>query len=79
MQKYPVILQAILKETDEVNPDFTYLREAIEALKNLQDAAQLRTFQAALGKGITGRWDWQNLVSPGLMRDVPEGETRRQS
>ena len=79
MQKYPVLLEAILKETAESNPDVTYLQEAIDALKNLQDAAQLQTFQAAMGKGITARWEWQNLVSPGLRRTFTEEECRRQS
>lgn len=79
MQKYPVLLQAIVKETEEGNPDITYLREAIEALNNLQDAAQLQTFQAAMGKGITGRWEWQNLVSPNLMRNISDEESKRQS
>lgn len=78
MQKYPVLLQAILKETEEGNPDVTYLLEAIEALKNLQNAAQLQTFQAAMGKGLTSRWEWQNLVSPGLRRNISDEENRRQ-
>lgn len=79
MQKYPVLLEAILMETEVSNPDVTYLREAIDALKNLQDAAQLQTFQAAMGRGVTARWEWQNLVSPGLRRTFPEEECRRQS
>jgi len=79
MQKYPVLLQAILKETEDGNPDMTYLEEAIEALKNVQDAAQLRTFQAAMGKGITARWEWRNLVSLGLRRNITDDESRRQS
>jgi RHO1 GDP-GTP exchange protein 1/2 len=79
MQKYPVLLQAILKETEAGNPDVTYLLEAIEALKNLQDSAQLQTFQAAMGKGVTGRWEWQNLVSSGLRRKISDEESRRQS
>lgn len=36
LQKYPVLLTAILNETAEGNPDAEFLQEAIEALGGLQ-------------------------------------------
>lgn len=79
MQKYPVLLEAILNETAHGNPDVTYLKEAIEAIKNLHTVAQLRIFQSAMGKGVTARWEWHDLVSPGLRRGITDEESRRQS
>jgi hypothetical protein len=43
-----------MKETTEDNPGAYYLTEAVEVLRNLQNVAQLRTFQIAMGKGSTG-------------------------
>jgi hypothetical protein len=63
LQKYPVLLNAVYGETEESNPDGDYLREAIDAIRNLQSVAQLRTFQSAMGKGGTGRWEWHDLLS----------------
>ncbi|KAG2054467.1 hypothetical protein BDR06DRAFT_1050357 [Suillus hirtellus] len=61
--KYPITLEAIMKETTEGNPDMYYLAEAIEAIRNLQNVAQLWTFQTAMGKGPTGKWEWHNIVA----------------
>jgi len=47
--QYPVLLEAVKNETAEENPDSEFLLEAIEAIRNLQTVAQLRTFQAAMG------------------------------
>ncbi|RDB18533.1 Rho1 guanine nucleotide exchange factor 2 [Hypsizygus marmoreus] len=79
LQKYPVLLRAILNETAQGNPDAEYLREAMEAIKNLQGVAQLRTFQSAMGRGATGKWEWQDLVSPELRRGFTSEEAKRQS
>jgi len=53
--------------------------EAIEAIKNLQTVAQLRTFQSAMGKGITGKWEWHDLVSPEILKSLGKEEAKRQS
>ncbi|KAL0953934.1 hypothetical protein HGRIS_005098 [Hohenbuehelia grisea] len=79
LQKYPVLLEAICDETADGNPDADYLKEAIEAIKNLQTVAQLRTFQSAMGKGVTGKWEWHDLVSPELRKGMTKEETKRQS
>ncbi|CAK5273832.1 unnamed protein product [Mycena citricolor] len=79
LQKYPVLLDAIYRETDLGNPDAEYLQEAILAIKNLQSVAQLRTFQTAMGKGTPGKWEWHDLVSPEIRQGLRREETKRQS
>jgi hypothetical protein len=79
LQKYPVLLEAIFHETVIGNPDADYLMKAIEAIKNLQTFAQLRTFQSAMGKGITGKWEWPDLVSVEIRKYLTKEEQKRQS
>ncbi|KAJ3795639.1 Dbl-like domain-containing protein [Lentinula aff. detonsa] len=79
LQKYPVLLSAILKETAEGNPDAEFLHEAIEALGNLQTVAQLRTFQQAMGRGLPGKWEWHDLVSKETRESLERKECKRQS
>ena len=79
LQKYPPLLKAILDETARNNPDADYLSEAIGAIKNLHDMAQLRTFQSAMGRGPTGSWQWQDVLSTDLRRSFTSDEIRRQS
>jgi len=79
LQKYPVLLEAILMETAEGNPDASFLKEAIEAIKDLQTFAQLRTFQLAMGKGAAGKWEWHDLVSTELRKKMKKEEAKRQS
>jgi RHO1 GDP-GTP exchange protein 1/2 len=70
LQKYPVLLEAILNETVDGNPDAEYLAEAIEAIKALQGIAQMRTFQTSMGRGVAGKWEWFDLVSGGKGGDM---------
>ena len=79
LQKYPVTLEAIRTETAVGNPDADYLTEAIEAIKNLQSVAQLRTFQSAMGKGPAGKWEWHDLVSPEVRQTISKQEAKRQA
>lgn len=79
LQKYPVLLHAIFRETAEGNPDAEFLQEAIEAIKNLQSVAQLRTFQSAMGKGTPGKWEWHDLVSEDVRITLSKDEQKRQS
>lgn len=79
LQKYPVLLEAIYRETADGNPDADFLLEAIDAIKNLQSVAQLRTFQSAMGKGTPGKWDWHDLVAPDVRQNLPKKEAKRQS
>lgn len=79
LQKYPVLLEAIFHETAVGNPDADFLVEAIEAIKNLQSVAQLRTFQSAMGKGTPGKWEWHDLVSPEIRKSLSKEEGKRQS
>ncbi|KAK6978137.1 CNH domain-containing protein [Favolaschia claudopus] len=79
LQKYPVLLEAIYHETAEGNPDADYLMEAVGAIRNLQSVAQLRTFQAAMGKGTPGKWEWHDLVAEDVRKALPKEEQKRQS
>lgn len=67
------------RETDETNPDGDYLIEAVNAIKNLQDVARLRTFQSAMGKGSTGKWEWHDLLSSDARQNFTQEESKRQS
>ncbi|KAG1766227.1 Dbl homology domain-containing protein [Suillus placidus] len=77
LQKYPIALEAIMKETTEGNPDAYYLAEAIEAIRNLQNVAQLRTFQTAMDKGPTGKWEWHDMVSKDVRESLSKAEAKR--
>jgi hypothetical protein len=79
LQKYPVLFEAIQKETVEGNPDADFLAEAVEAMKNLQGISQLRTFQSAMGKGPTGKFEWYNLVPEDVRATIPKQVAKRQA
>ncbi|KAG5643359.1 hypothetical protein DXG03_001041 [Asterophora parasitica] len=79
LQKYPVLLQAICKATPRGKPDEGFLKAAIEAIKDLQSVAQLRTFQSAMGRGATSKWEWKDLVSPDTRQTCSPDEIKRQS
>ncbi|TFK71429.1 hypothetical protein BDN72DRAFT_837648 [Pluteus cervinus] len=79
LNKYPVLLEAILGETAPGNPDSEFLSAAISALKNLQTVAQLRTFQSAMGRGAAGRWEWHDIMSPDERHFIKDEESKRQS
>jgi len=79
LQKYPVLFEDIRTETAEGNPDVDFLKEAVEAMRNLQDIAQLRGFQTAMGKGPTGKFRWQSLVPEGVRNGIEKREAKRQA
>lgn len=79
LQKYTVLLEAAFHETAPENPDAEFLVEAIEAIKNLHAISQLRTFQAAMGKGTPGKWEWHDIVSPEVREGFTKKESKRQA
>lgn len=79
LQKYPVLLEAIFKETAEGNPDADFLVEAEQAIRNLSGVAQLRTFQSAMGRGPTSKMEWHDLVPKETRANVPKQESQRQA
>lgn len=79
LQKYPVVLEAIYNETVDGNPDADFLLEAIQAIKQLQTVSQLRTFQAAMGKGPTANLDYTSLVPEDVRKALSKMEIKRQS
>ena len=79
LQKYPVLLEAIYKETSEGNPDAEFLLAATQAIRNLQTVSQLRTFQAAMCKGPTNKYEWYDLVPEEIRSTISKQEAKRQS
>jgi hypothetical protein len=79
LQKYPVVFEAIRAETAEENPDVEFLKEAIEAMRNLQGVAQLKTFQMAMGKGQAGKYEWHNLVPEDVRSGIQKQVAKRQA
>lgn len=68
-----------MKATTDGNPDAYYLAEAIQAIKSLQGVGQLRTFQTAMGKGPTSKWEWHDMVSKDVREGLSKSEAKRQS
>uniref|UniRef100_A0A0W0F0H3 Putative Dbl-like domain-containing protein n=1 Tax=Moniliophthora roreri TaxID=221103 RepID=A0A0W0F0H3_MONRR len=88
LQKYPILLETILNETAEGNPDAEYLREAIESMRVVQSIAKLWTFQASKGRQPAGQWEWfdlagkdatSNLERKAKELGISEAECKRQS
>ena len=79
LQKYPVVFEAIRTETAEGNPDVDFLKEAIEAMRNLQNMGQLKTFQMAMGKGPTSKSEWHNMVPEEVRNGIPKQVAKRQA
>lgn len=79
LQRYENVLEAIAKETAEGNPDADFLLEAVHSFKNLQAACVLQTFQHAMCRGPTGKFEWHNLVSEDVRAGISKAEQKRQS
>lgn len=79
LREYPVVFGAIRTETAEGNPDIEFLKEAVEAMRNLQGIAQLKTFQTAMGKGPTGKFEWHHLVPEDARNGIKKEEAKRQA
>ncbi|KAF8990664.1 Dbl-like domain-containing protein [Cyathus striatus] len=79
LQKYPVMLEAVANDTGEHHPDKEFLKEAVEAIKNLYGVAQLLTFQSAMGKGAPGKFEWHDLVAPEIRETFTKKEAKRQA
>ena len=78
-QEYPVIFDAIWGETAEGNPGIDSLKEAAEAMSDVQSTAQLKIFQTAMGKGPTEKFEWHNLVSEDVRNGIPKQVAIRQA
>ena len=78
VQKYENVLEAIAKETADENPDADFLMEAVQAFKNMQAACVLQTFQHAMCRGPTGKFEWHNLVSEDSRAKISKAEQKRQ-
>ena len=72
---YLVLFEAILKETAVGNSDIDLLKEAVEAVRNLQ----LKAFQMAMGRGPTGKFEWPNLVPEDVRGGIPKQVVKYQT
>ena len=79
LQRYPIVFEAIRSETAEGNPDVGFLKEAIEAMSILPGIAQLKTFQMAMGKGPTGKFEWHSLVPEDVRNGIPKQVAKHQT
>lgn len=79
LQRYPVLLEAIFKDTAEGNPDAEFLQEAIHSIRKLSEVAHLRTFQTAMLRGPTSKLEWHDLVSSEIRETMTKQEVTRQS
>ncbi|KAH9000438.1 Dbl-like domain-containing protein [Lactarius akahatsu] len=79
LQRYENVLEAIANETAEGNPDADFLMEAVQSFKGLQAACVLQTFQHAMCRGPTGKFEWHNLVSEDTRAGISKSEQKRQS
>ncbi|KIM21778.1 hypothetical protein M408DRAFT_80040, partial [Serendipita vermifera MAFF 305830] len=78
LREYPVLLEAIFKETAKGNPDADFLVEAERAMRKLNNLAQLQTFQSCMGRGPTGNWEWHDLVPKEARMNISKQEAFRQ-
>ena len=72
---YLIVFWAVPEETAVGDHDAEILREAAEVLRNLQ----LKTSQAAMSKGPTGRFEWHDLVSEDVRGGIPKQVVRHQA
>ncbi|KIJ55471.1 hypothetical protein M422DRAFT_151724 [Sphaerobolus stellatus SS14] len=78
LQRYPVLLEAIMQDTTEGNPDADFLQEAVQAIRKLSGIAHIRTFQSAMLRGPTAKLEWYDLVSPEVKEKLGKHEIARQ-
>ena len=79
LHEYPLIFEAIRAETAKGNPDVGILKEAIEAMMNIQCIARLWTFQTTMGGGPTGKFEWYDLVPEDKRNGIGKQEAKRQA
>ncbi|GJJ11168.1 hypothetical protein Clacol_005400 [Clathrus columnatus] len=79
LQRYPILLEAIYKDTTEGNPDADFLQEAIQAIRKLSGVAHVRTFQTAMLRGPTAKLEWHDLVSSEIRESMTKQEVTKQS
>ncbi|KAE9411081.1 hypothetical protein BT96DRAFT_247819 [Gymnopus androsaceus JB14] len=76
----------------EENPDASYLREAIRAMRALWGYGKVKTFQLSMNVGANGingsrggmgepaiKWEWFDLVSEEEMKEIGKAEIKRQA
>ena len=79
MKNYPVLLEAILAETTEGNPDRDSLVEASNAIRDLHTGALLLKYQSAVDESLGCKVEWHDLVPEEIRLSVPKDEAKRQS
>ena len=72
------MIESILKETAEGDPDINSLKEAIKSIKKVQTLAHLCLFQTEMCQGPSRKLDWHNLVEEEVRMAMPRKEAKRQ-
>ena len=72
---YPIFFEAVPEETTAEGRDVRLLKEAVNAMRNLQ----LKAFQTTMGKGSTGRFEWHDLVPEDVTSGIPKEVAKRQA
>ncbi|KAJ3755422.1 Dbl-like domain-containing protein [Lentinula raphanica] len=91
LKAYPSRLSAVLAESSAENPDASYLREAIRAMRALWGYGKVKTFQLSMNVGVVGgpgkggmgeaatKWEWFDLVSEEEKKEIGKKEMKRQA
>jgi len=78
LQRYPALLEAILKATEPDDPDLDFLVEALASIQNLSAISNLKLFHASRGRGPAGKMQWYDLVPEEQRSLIDKHEQKRQ-
>ncbi|BEJ01662.1 hypothetical protein CcaverHIS631_0603440 [Cutaneotrichosporon cavernicola] len=78
LQCYPQIIQGILDKTPPESPDCDFLKEALGSIQNISYISRLKLFQASLGRDPHGKLEWNEVVSPTVLKTMSSKECRLQ-
>ncbi|KAK4686044.1 RHO1 GDP-GTP exchange protein 1/2, partial [Tremellales sp. Uapishka_1] len=78
LQRYPAVLEAILKSTADDDPDKEFLVEALASVQSLSAMSQLKLFHASKGRGPAGKIQWFDLVPEAQKQAMDKKEQKRQ-
>ncbi|TCD64248.1 hypothetical protein EIP91_004317 [Steccherinum ochraceum] len=79
LQKSPAVLEAVYKACPKDHPDVEFLKEAVLAIRQVQNTALLCSFQFAMGKGSFAALDWTSFVAEEVLSNMPRREMKRQN
>jgi RHO1 GDP-GTP exchange protein 1/2 len=78
LAKYPILFEALIRETPGENTDATILINAVHSVNSIFTLALLLGFQKAMGSGASGKMEWHDLVSAEARGTIPKHEAKKQ-